>query len=84
MGLGTSNEQHDKGNIGSNSAPKYDSVTIIAQVASAGQEWSMAYMRICFMAFWRYPVRTQLTYFDISRYFVVDFKVSIHFLKYSY
>ena len=41
MGLGTRDEEHDKGNIGSNSAPKYNAVTIIAQIASVGQDWSM-------------------------------------------
>lgn len=41
MGLGTSDEQHDKSNVGSNSAPNYDAVTIIAQTASAGQDWSV-------------------------------------------
>lgn len=38
MGIGTNDKQHDKGTIGSNSAPKYNVVPIIAQIASDGQD----------------------------------------------
>lgn len=40
-GLGTSDKPHDKDYIASNSAPESNAVTIIAQVAAAGQNWSM-------------------------------------------
>lgn len=51
MGLSTSDEQHDKGTVGPNSDPEHNAVTIVAQTASVEKDWSMPWIRICFMAF---------------------------------